>query len=240
MGLSEGSSMLFLPQTVRFQKRKTMGLYLLDSGGFEVRAPRGTPQRVIERFVGEHQSWLCERLQGQKRDLESRSRRWLSGAHHYFKGDVIQLRISHGYRPSVELVESGLQLIHSQPDNPEFNEAYVTEWLRHQAKQHFQQRVDHFFNHSQFSGLAAPKVKVRKMKSRWGSCSSKGNVNFNLWLINYPAQYIDYVVVHELCHMLEFSHSERFYRLVSNILPDWRALELGLERHPAEPGDVAE
>ncbi len=73
-------------------------------------------------------------------------------------------------------------------------------------------------------------IKVKKMKSRWGSCSSKRNLNFNRRIIELPDRLIDYIVVHELCHLQEMNHSRKFWALVSQTMPNFRDLRREL-RH---------
>jgi predicted metal-dependent hydrolase len=68
-------------------------------------------------------------------------------------------------------------------------------------------------------------IALRKMKSRWGSCSRKGKITLNTQLVRYPMACIDAVVVHELCHLLEFNHSRRFYDLMDRAYPQWRAVD---------------
>ena len=72
-------------------------------------------------------------------------------------------------------------------------------------------------------GVSYGRVSIRTQRSRWGSCSGKGNLNFNCLLMLAPAEVLDYVVVHELCHRLEMNHSPRFWAQVERVCPDWKA-----------------
>ena len=75
------------------------------------------------------------------------------------------------------------------------------------------------------------RISIRKQKSRWGSCSREGNLNFNCLLMMAPPEILDYVVVHELCHRMEMNHSARFWRQVERVLPDYRARRKWLKDH---------
>jgi predicted metal-dependent hydrolase len=77
---------------------------------------------------------------------------------------------------------------------------------------------------SEYMGVEAGKVRVRDMTSRWGSCSSKGNLTFNVRLLAAPGEIIDYVIVHELAHLREMNHSKRFWAIVAGAMPEYKAL----------------
>ena len=83
-------------------------------------------------------------------------------------------------------------------------------------------------------GVTYGRITIREQKTRWGSCSGKGNLNFNWKLIRMPAEILDYVVVHELAHRMEMNHSSRFYRIVASVLPDYKARERWLKEHGGE------
>lgn len=104
----------------------------------------------------------------------------------------------------------------------------LEQWYIHLGKQVFPERVSYYY--PLISRLAesigkeiAPvnRITIRSQKTRWGSCSSKGNLNFNWRLLMAPAEILDYVVVHELCHLLYLNHSRQFWQAVGNILPDY-------------------
>ena len=82
-------------------------------------------------------------------------------------------------------------------------------------------------------GVHWQRISIRCQKSKWGSCSGKGNLNFNCLLLLAPPEVLDYVVVHELCHLLEMNHSPRFWALVESILPDYAERRRWLREHGA-------
>ena len=83
-------------------------------------------------------------------------------------------------------------------------------------------------------GVRFGRIAVRCQKSKWGSCSAKGNLNFNCLLLLAPQEVLDYVVVHELCHLLEMNHSERFWQRVEDVMPDYRDRRRWLRKHGGE------
>jgi hypothetical protein len=99
--------------------------------------------------------------------------------------------------------------------------------LREKRKAYIQSRLAFFNEHYHFSWN---RVTVKNMKSRLGSCSSLKNLNFASKLFSYPPEVIDYVIVHELCHLKEMNHSKNFYALVAKTIPDWRERKALLKR----------
>lgn len=100
--------------------------------------------------------------------------------------------------------------------------------LRRSAKQWIPRRAAHF---APLVGVDFGDITIRCQKTKWGSCSSKGNLNFNLLLMLAPPEVLDYVVVHELCHRLEMNHSPRFWANVARVLPDYAQRRKWLKDH---------
>jgi hypothetical protein len=87
------------------------------------------------------------------------------------------------------------------------------------------ERLGHFMNYYGVRhGISIGRIVIRNQKSRWGSCSKKGNLNFNYKLAFMPAEVRDYVIVHEICHIKEFNHARGFWQLVAETVPDWKGL----------------
>ncbi len=112
-------------------------------------------------------------------------------------------------------------------DQPRLS-AGEAEALRERAKELFPRRAAHY---APLLGVDYGRITVRGQHSRWGSCSAKGNLNFNFLLLLAPPEVLDYVVVHELCHRKEMNHSPRFWTLVESQVPDWRSCRAWLREH---------
>jgi hypothetical protein len=88
-------------------------------------------------------------------------------------------------------------------------------------------RIEHF---NQFYNFKFNKISIKNQKTRWGSCSKKGNLNFNYKISLIPEKFADYIIVHELCHLKEFNHSKKFWNLVGKTVPDYLELKRNLNR----------
>jgi predicted metal-dependent hydrolase len=104
-------------------------------------------------------------------------------------------------------------------------------WLRCRARDLLNVKVE---TYAAKLGVSYNQVKINKARTRWGSCSHRGNLNFNLKVIMAPEPVIDYIVIHELCHLKEMNHSRRFWNIVEKYCPDWRGRREWLEKHEAE------
>ncbi len=125
-----------------------------------------------------------------------------------------------------EWIEKHLKIMKERADerakrkeeNPKFTAEEIKE-LADKALRVIPERVEHF---APIVGVSYGRVTIRNQVSRWGSCSGKGNLNFNCLLMLAPPQVVDYVVVHELCHRKEMNHSPRFWGEVERVIPDFK------------------
>lgn len=119
-----------------------------------------------------------------------------------------------------EIEERGGQMV-----EPKFTSEEISE-LADKALAYIPGRVKHF---ASIMGVTYSRITIRNQKTRWGSCSAKGGLNFNCLLMLAPTEVIDYVIVHELCHRKEMNHSKRFWSEVSSVLPDYKKQEKWLK-----------
>ena len=115
-------------------------------------------------------------------------------------------------------IEKHLQALSTKPQEPKLTEA-ERQTLARQAGEVFLERVSYY---APLVGVSFGRITIRCQRSRWGSCSSKGNLNFNCLLMLSPPEVLDYVVVHELCHLKEMNHSPKFYAEVLRVFPEYR------------------
>ena len=214
------------------QKRKTLAVHILSDGSVEVRAPYWLAHAEIKAFLLQREGWVL-RQQLLQRDRLARKPDYRHGAYHPFMGEYFPLHLSISGRRSASLVDGVLVLKLPDPDNQAMVKGQLESWYRQQALQLFPERLYRCYHQLPMSILpfrALPELKIRKMRSRWGSCSSRHVITLNSLLIRYDEAVIDTVIFHELCHLWEFNHSPRFYRLLTRLTPDWKVHEKVLEQ----------
>ena len=105
----------------------------------------------------------------------------------------------------------------------------LLDWYRQEARRLFERLIDQWHSHPRFQRYPRPPLKIRAMRSRWGSLSPRTGMCLNLLLIHAPLASIEYVVVHELCHLRYRGHGKGFYGVLESVMPDWRARKTALE-----------
>jgi len=189
----------------------------IDRGGLTVRAPKWVSLREIERALSERASWIVETLaQWQGREGEAFPTEWREGAALLYQGRPLKLALFAARRKKIAADLLHLTVSHPNPANEEEIGAFVGRWLKEQALALFAPRVAHFA--SRVSALP-PRVTLSNARTQWGSCNHKGEIRLHWRLIQLPPRLADYVIVHEVAHLIELNHSPRFWALVETLLP---------------------
>ena len=203
--------------TIKYSKRKTMGLYITRNAEIEVRVPHGTPQKVVADFVDQHQQWISTHHGAVAQQVAERENFELK-----FGADLLFLGHEFPLKP-VEKPAFGFDGQHfyayAQMSAEELRTSLVGVY-RTLAKKVLSDIVEEMAKHM---GLKPKAVKINAARSRWGSCSSAGNLNFSWYLVMAEEATIRYVVVHELAHLIEMNHSPNFWRIVEQVLPNYKA-----------------
>jgi len=224
---------------IRYSRRRTLGLYVSRDRSIQVRAPLDCPLRAIHAFVLARSNWLVATLDRLASLPEPpRPAQWADGAGHLYLNESLTLRVRRGRRPLA--VRNGDDLLVTVKEHaPEQVRGVVLNWYRRSAMAVFQHSLEQWFPLMALPETRRPGLKIRAMRRRWGSCASHGGINLNLWLIRAPRVCVDYVVVHELCHLHEFNHSPAFHGWMDRIMPDWRHHRELLRLHERDSPPVA-
>ena len=213
------------------QSNRANVLFLaLPERGIQVYAPKYLRLRDVDDMVRQR----SDELKGMQRQVEQKleAERWAhpvtDGSPILIEGKRCTLRLHRGARTGGQLVGNEYHLTLPKPDSDPHVRAAIRATLSTVALERIRERLRW---HEPKLGRAPGRVTIREQKTRWGSCSRKGNLNFNWKLIMAPPQALDYVVVHELCHLYEFNHSPRFWALVSAQLPDYEVWKKWLKDH---------
>ena len=199
-----------------------MRLAINTDGEVEIRVPLSCPKPMLLSFLNKHTAWIEARLDHFE-TTQIELNKQMS-----FLGNVYQFKHSEQHHKQPILIDS-FCYYPSSWSNDKLVEKIET-WQREQAKEIYQELIDHWWPHFSHGALIQrPVLRVKKMRSRWGSLSSRGYINMNLKLIELPKELIELVVVHELCHSHYFDHSANFYNLMVEKLPHHKALEAQLK-----------
>ena len=206
-------------------------------GKVTVFAPVRFPLRGADDFVLRQGEWILKTLQASnaraEEALERSKQAMREGASVPVEGRNYEIRLDPGGRPSVRA--EGEKLIVSGTDGETLSvRAAVRAYLMALAETRFEERVRF---HAGRIGVHPNSITLREQKTKWGSCSSLGNLNFNWKLVMAPPEALDYVVVHELCHLLEMNHSPAFWAQVEKHCPDYRRWRDCLKRGISSPFD---
>ena len=211
--------------------RKTLSLEI-DAEGLKARAPMRMRERSILEFIRHKENWIVRHLgkvkpRPKKISLEN-------GVLLPFKNQLFSLEIQANRRAKVRIKNNQmlLPLVSSQLHNPDAARAKLVSWYKQQAQQTLHQKVNQ--HKGAINVRKRGSVKVREYTRRWGSCSHSGDLSFNWRIILAPERVIDYVVIHELAHLIEFNHSKKFWSIVERQMPDWKLQQNWLSDHGAE------
>ena len=214
------------------QARRDILLKVLPGGVIRVYAPGYAQLRAVDDVVRARAGELA-RLQDEveRAWTESRAQNALrDGRQIWYEGWQYTLRLSAGKR-AVSFADGVAEVHVPDLDDEESVRAELRAWLSARALERIRARLDHYIP---LVGRQPGRVTIREQKTRWGSCSSRNNLNFNWKLIMAPPPALDYVVIHELCHLHEFNHSPRFWQLVAAQMPEYESWKKWLKQHGAE------
>ena len=211
-------------------KARYARLRIMPFGGLEVVIPTRFPRKLVAGLVAEHADWARHQLARQAQLRESIS--LPSELRLDFDGSTTAIR----YHSAPERVQGELfidpadEVIEIEANDQRAASAELRHWIRQRARRQLPPLLQEVSTHT---GLAYNRVSIRSQRTRWGSCSNRGNISLNDQLLFLPADTVKYLMIHELCHTRHLNHSKAFWTLVQEHCPGYRAHEkrLGQSRN---------
>jgi predicted metal-dependent hydrolase len=214
---------------VLYTNRKTMQIAVYPDCRIVIKAPIGIAPHEIETRLLKRARWISRKLDYFHQFDPRTPRYYIGGESHPYLGRHYKLKIQIGNQSDVKL-KNGLFLITCKDHNStRLVKRLMDLWYYHQARDKFAESFNCCIQ--QFNGIneGILELKIRKMKTRWGSLSKGRSLTLNVNLIKAPRECIDYVITHELCHLFYRKHGQEFYRLLERIMPDWEMRKCRLE-----------
>jgi len=198
-------------------------------------APESATLEDVRDALRKKAGWVWRQLERfRQQQADRRPRQYLSGESHFYLGRRYLLKVLvSDEKPGIKLWRGRFQVIVASYDwqlasEREAVKALMHRWYRQKAEVVFRQRIQALLPKVPWVE-SMPELHVQFMQKRWGSCSAECVLTLNTHLIKAPRDCIDYVILHELCHLREHNHSERFYRLLKTVMPDWQARKTYLD-----------
>lgn len=203
-----------------FQDRKTLGIRVYPDCKVKVIAPFDTPDEKLYSKIREKAPWIIK----QQLDFLSYRpltppRKYVNGETHLYLGRQYKLRIEKATRNEVKLFRGRLLVLKKENT---LAKKILTDWYRKKSEIHFSETLQNVLPLFRRYDIQEPELQIRHMLTRWGSCTTKGKVILNPELIKAPKGSIEYVIIHELCHLIHHNHTKAFYELQEGIMPDWK------------------
>lgn len=196
----------------------------------EVEAPAGTPPDDVKGAVLKRARWIESQLaEIEEMRRHVLAREYVSGETHFYLGRRYQLKVVEDRKvTSLVLLKSGLLKVILPKADTAAVRRRLNVWYRERADAYFRKRLIELVHKTPWVEQA-PSVKLVSMKRQWGSCSPAGSINLNPNLIRAPRECVDYVLLHELCHIRQHNHSKAFYELLDQAYPGWRPIKARLD-----------
>ena len=211
--------------------RKTLSIEVYPDLSVQVVAPKTASVKDIKAKVLKRASWVVKQKQYFEQFLPKiPKRQYVSGETHYYLGRRYVLKIKVSDENSVKL-KAGNIIVSCKKNTPDKVKHLLTQWYYSHAEKRFKDIFNKVFDTFSMHNLNYPQLEFKRMKNRWGSCTTSGKIILNTEIIKTPVKCIEYVITHEICHLVHHNHSKAFYQLLNEKMPDWEKWKTKLENY---------
>ncbi len=195
-------------------ERKSISLAVTDEARLVIRAPLHVSDRYIKDVVRKKTGWIRKKIEEVKNRKPVPVKKFIQGEAFLYLGRSYPLLFGDKMGIDVQITDNLVVCC-----GKTLARDVLIHWYRERAMEKISERCHHY---SSMTALKPLSVKISNASKRWGSCSSRGSINFAWRLVMAPLEVIDYVVVHELTHLKELNHSKKFWNRVESVIPDYR------------------
>ena len=214
--------------SIDYVPRKTLGIRVEPDGSVWLKAPKDAGLEDIRKKVLHRAPWILrQRRYFESFGISTTERQYISGESHLYLGRQYMLRIRESNQNAVHYQNNILEI---ECRNKKDVKKVLQQWYRERAEIKFAEYAKPIVEHFAMYGVKPQSISIRKMEKRWGYCTPKGNIFLNPRLICAPRCCIEYVITHEMCHLVHRNHTKEFYALLTKEMPHWEMWKAKLER----------
>ena len=213
-----------------YEDRKNLAIAVKPDKSVLVKAPIMSNLEEIQEKLQKRGQWILKQLSYfDQFHPKQPEREYVSGETHYYLGRQYRLRIRKGEDEEIKLKRKFFIVKTMRSNDREYIKSLMMDWYENHAQILIDRRIKIYAGYILSEGFGQIKSRYMYLKSRWGSCDPEKGITFNIELIKTPIQCIDYVIVHELCHIIHPNHDKAFYRIIGKMMPDWKERKEKLE-----------
>lgn len=198
------------------KRRRSISMKFNKQGQLQINVPHNINQSMVDEFIAAKYQWI-KTHQYKTSQAENCKLSYVKGEIHQYKGIEYSLCLVQSKSSNVMLKDDQMVVFYRKNA---LVKNVLDRWYKHEALKYLTQRTHFLADKYEFPKINA--IKIRNMTARWGSCNSLSEITYNTHLIKTSLESIDYVIIHELCHLIHHNHSPRFYQLQSKINPHWK------------------
>lgn len=221
----------FIAEIIRTRRRKTADIRVEEGAVFIV-VPVSTSVEKIDQLLVAKRQWIKEKMALQHELAPATNKQFVSGEAFPYLGRNYRLKVERGPFAPVKLLQGRLVVQVSEgSQQPHMIRNALVRWYKRQAEQKLRQKVTRY---APKVGVEPAGVGIKSFKARWGSCTARGKLEFNWKIMMAPNRKVDYVVIHELCHLIHHDHSPEFWRELARVMPDYQHCREWLRKNAHE------
>ncbi len=219
-----------IPFTIHYADRKSLGLQVHPDCTVHAIAPQNTPEADVIKRVMQKAGWILKQQDHFASFLPlTPERKYVNGETHRYLGRQYRLKKVLSDSTLVKIYRGYIE-VHAKDIETNAIEKILQDWYKAKAKEIFTELLTEAIEKTPKFQNRKLSLHTKAMPTRWGSCSPSGRITLNSELVKAPKACIEYVIIHELCHLIYPNHNKKFFRLLSSLMPDWEKWKERLER----------